>query len=212
MAEGDITKTELAQELGLSKARISQLVHAGLPVKSDGRLNRNDALNWITRNVDPTRHRDRGAARAAQATRDADAGRDHRALPPLGYAAVERVVNPFDQGAVFAYLSLVYRARCVAGIALACGASVPVAWNIAEMMPIVLAEIGRDALSEAGIEPFKSTDDPDLYVEEAIEGRDWRALAADYGEAYNLEAWRAHGRRMGVYVDHDDDEDDEDDA
>jgi hypothetical protein len=42
-----IRKSELAAELGLSKARISQLVKIGLPVRSDGRLDRAQALAWL---------------------------------------------------------------------------------------------------------------------------------------------------------------------
>jgi hypothetical protein len=46
-----ITKAELARELDLSRARVSQLCKIGLPVRPDGRLNRAEALAWVKANV-----------------------------------------------------------------------------------------------------------------------------------------------------------------
>jgi len=48
---GVITKAELARELNLSRARVSQLSKMGLPVRPDGKLNRVEALAWVTGNV-----------------------------------------------------------------------------------------------------------------------------------------------------------------
>jgi predicted transcriptional regulator len=45
------TKAGLAAELGISKARVSQYVQRGLPVRSDGKLDREQALYWIKRNI-----------------------------------------------------------------------------------------------------------------------------------------------------------------
>jgi len=42
-----ITKSGLATRLGVSKARISQYVSHGLPVRDDGRLDLDEALAWI---------------------------------------------------------------------------------------------------------------------------------------------------------------------
>ncbi len=45
---GDIiTKSRLAQLIGVSKARISQYVREGMPVRPDGKLNQREVLNWI---------------------------------------------------------------------------------------------------------------------------------------------------------------------
>lgn len=46
-----VTKAKLARELGYSRARITQLAAQGLPVRSDGLLNRVEALTWINRNA-----------------------------------------------------------------------------------------------------------------------------------------------------------------
>jgi hypothetical protein len=49
-----VRKGELAQRLDVSAARVSQWVAAGLPVLPDGRLDLQQALDWITKNVDRT--------------------------------------------------------------------------------------------------------------------------------------------------------------
>jgi len=47
-----VRKGELAQRVGVSAARVSQWVAAGLPVLPDGRVELQQALDWITKNVD----------------------------------------------------------------------------------------------------------------------------------------------------------------
>lgn len=49
-----ITKASLAAELGVSRARITQYSKMGMPIRSDGQLDREECLAWIRRNVDPT--------------------------------------------------------------------------------------------------------------------------------------------------------------
>jgi hypothetical protein len=46
-----IRKAELARELDLSRARISQMCKIGLPVRTDGKLNRAETVAWVTANV-----------------------------------------------------------------------------------------------------------------------------------------------------------------
>jgi hypothetical protein len=46
-----VTKTALAAELGVSRSRIGQLVARGLPVRWDGKLWRNQALEWVRANT-----------------------------------------------------------------------------------------------------------------------------------------------------------------
>ncbi|MGJ0503980.1 MAG: hypothetical protein ACR65X_09600 [Methylocystis sp.] len=49
-----VTKAGLAAELGITRGRVSQYVTRGLPVRNDGKLDREKSLAWIKRNVDPT--------------------------------------------------------------------------------------------------------------------------------------------------------------
>lgn len=54
----EVTKSAFAEELGLSKARVSQLVEQGLPLTADGkRVRRLDALAWYRENIAPHRRK-----------------------------------------------------------------------------------------------------------------------------------------------------------
>ncbi len=48
-----ITKANFAREIGVSKARVSQLVKLGLPVLPNGRLQRREARDWYRANITP---------------------------------------------------------------------------------------------------------------------------------------------------------------
>jgi hypothetical protein len=69
----EITKGEFARFVGLSPARISQMVRLGLPVTPSGRINAEAGRAWIAANVDPGR-------------RNIMAGRGATALPDIGEA------------------------------------------------------------------------------------------------------------------------------
>jgi hypothetical protein len=68
------TKASLAAELGISKARVSQYVQRGLPVRSDGKLDREQALYCIKRNIYYTLS-SHGSPRARQLIREGFADR-----------------------------------------------------------------------------------------------------------------------------------------
>jgi hypothetical protein len=48
-----VTKSELAQELGVSRGRVSQLIARGLPVQPDGKINLELACHWTLGRVTP---------------------------------------------------------------------------------------------------------------------------------------------------------------
>ncbi|MEM6440055.1 MAG: hypothetical protein AAF763_10235 [Pseudomonadota bacterium] len=52
-----LSKSAFADELGLTKARVSQLIDKGLPVRADGRLDRAAAFAWYRENVSPSRRK-----------------------------------------------------------------------------------------------------------------------------------------------------------
>src|ERR1700712_3203720 len=64
------TKSALAAELGITKSRVSQDVNRGLPIRSDGKLDRDQALNWLNQNQLGVIGEDRGATRAAQLVKE----------------------------------------------------------------------------------------------------------------------------------------------
>jgi hypothetical protein len=55
-----LSKAELAEELRVTRGRISQLIGRGMPVRFDGRVDLEDACRWIVDNLDPT-NADRGS-------------------------------------------------------------------------------------------------------------------------------------------------------
>jgi phage terminase Nu1 subunit (DNA packaging protein) len=58
-----VTKSELADELGVSRPRISQFVALGMPVRLDGRVDLQSACEWVLDNLDSEGGRARGHAR-----------------------------------------------------------------------------------------------------------------------------------------------------
>jgi hypothetical protein len=69
----EITKTEFARYVGVTPARVSQMVRLGLPVTPTGRINAEAGRAWIAANLDPGR-------------RNMMAGRGATALPNIGEA------------------------------------------------------------------------------------------------------------------------------
>ena len=50
-----VTKAELAEELRVSRPRVSQFIDRGLPVRPDGRIDLKIACRWIVANCEPGR-------------------------------------------------------------------------------------------------------------------------------------------------------------
>ena len=48
-----VTKSELAQELGVSRGRVSQLITRGLPIEAGGLVNLELAAYWVLDHVSP---------------------------------------------------------------------------------------------------------------------------------------------------------------
>jgi len=79
------TKSALAAELGISKARVSQYVKRGMPVLPDGKLDRERALRWIVKSHYQRYGGDHGARRARDLIADGYAG-EREPGDPLRYA------------------------------------------------------------------------------------------------------------------------------
>jgi hypothetical protein len=52
-----LSKRGFAEEMGVSAARVSQWVAAGLPLEPNGRVNVEAARRWVDANIDPNRRR-----------------------------------------------------------------------------------------------------------------------------------------------------------
>src|SRR5215212_1113521 len=101
-----ITKAALAAELGITRARMSQYSKRGLPQRPDGKLNRDEALNWIAENCRAQHHdRDAGVNRARRIVKSAPVEHvcasppvnihlaNGRPAVPVGFEWVERMKN-----------------------------------------------------------------------------------------------------------------------
>jgi len=69
------SKSALAAELGISKARVSQYVLAGMPTLADGKLDREAAIRWIAKKHYRRFGGDHGARRAKKLVGEGYAGR-----------------------------------------------------------------------------------------------------------------------------------------
>lgn len=88
-----ITKSQLADHLGITRGRVSQYLKMGLPVRTDGRVDLSAALNWIKSNVDVS-YRGGGAAEAVAKTgRDEENPVDAAARLVIGllFAAIPNI-------------------------------------------------------------------------------------------------------------------------
>ena len=98
-----VSKSEFAQTLRVSRARVSQYVKQGLPVRPDGLLDLDEALNWVTRNVEPDADGGGASVVASELLRGRAArpalGRSRaKVAPPLPpfFKSLEKIESPTD--------------------------------------------------------------------------------------------------------------------
>ncbi|GJD36768.1 hypothetical protein [Methylobacterium aerolatum] len=172
------TKAALAAELKISKARVSQYVKAGMPVRSDGKLNREQALNWINRTQASQTVQDKGVVRARQLAPDRP--RLLRSPPPLGAYEPEVEIAR----------SIIGKAEAiVAQSAITTGASLEVAYVLSVMIASALDGAASDALAEHGFEGFaKGFTVGELCSTKDFPAPDWTALAQRCGGVFDEDA------------------------
>lgn len=137
------TKAALAAELKISKARVSQYVKAGLPVRSDGKLNREDALNWINRTQLSQTYEDKGVVRARKLASD-----------PPRVMRNAFLVDGFEPEVAVARSVIGSAETVVARSAIAAGASIEFAYALSIMVASSLDEAASKALGRLGFEGF----------------------------------------------------------
>jgi hypothetical protein len=64
-----LTKTELASVLGVTRPRVYHLIKMGLPVRADGKLDRDKSIAWIASNIRPHEKPETGEERFSDARR-----------------------------------------------------------------------------------------------------------------------------------------------
>ena len=186
------TKSALAAELGITKSRVSQYVRRGLPVRSDGRLDRTSALNWLAQHQIGVAGEHKGANRAHEIVRRERQAKSAKPSPtPLPQAAAEP--TPFEVGL---HLSVSHMMRphmlAVAWAVLEAGGSLEMAYAAAHLAHSPMVQAAHLTLREVGHCWFQDEDwdlgfEPGWYAEP-----DWPALADAAGVPFDPVALRAY--------------------
>jgi hypothetical protein len=184
-----ISKGELAAELKLTRARVSQFVAAGLPVRPDGRLNRDEALAWCREHWRPNsggwgvngRATRTARAKAEKQVVAVSAESDYERLSDYGRGFVDAVNFMRDPHHVKAFAEVAASHGCTAA------QSYGTAQTVALFMGIWSSDMAARMLDLSAGEAFVVQ----VYEEEP----DWSELAAITGEPIDVKSWKAASRR-----------------
>lgn len=175
------TKAALADELGVTRARVSQYVKAGLPVRSDGKLDRDEALNWLNRNVvGLNREQDRGVNRAARLAKPLKARMKPERYPP------PPAEDELDGLSIIAEL-VAQSGAIAARTAAEAGATMQIAYAMDQAVCVHLWLLAEKLL---GI-PRGGDPHFEKMVDSRIVSPDWAVLADAAGEDLDQDAWAA---------------------
>jgi len=190
-----ITKAELARELDLSRARISQLCGMGLPVTPDGKVNRAEAVAWVKANVCSWRGgwwgnlRQKGVRRAPMPAASMRGGMDLADLPELGELPDLEIPDwegELREAAVIDFMNEVRQTGNIesfARAALRFGCTMQQAFAVARWFDMFMAFC------------FVPKDPERTYIRLHDEP-DWNRMAAEAGTTANVEEWQGWMNRL----------------
>jgi transcriptional regulator with XRE-family HTH domain len=164
MAGLRLTKRELAERLGLSRSRVSQLVAAGLPVEPDGKVDAVEAARWVLANLyglkaEPMRQAAWKLIAAARAK-------------PSGLAPALDFAEPLHQGFAVAALLSLREAPIAATLALAeVGLSRAQAERAADLLLVLLWRALNEHANALGV-PDMDSDGPIYAATDMLAWRD----------------------------------------
>jgi hypothetical protein len=174
MKDGTTTKAALARELGAARSRLTQMVRRGMPVRSDGLLDRRIALEWVA-------HSTSGAGGGWCGDRRERDGIQVRAQSLLDAAALELPLLPsleLVRTRVEIYEDLRSRIPGVVALIAAKDKAIP-AWLLKALLETIDTFLGQLALA---LDPDLVDDEqsplPELEKPAGISEKDW-GLAAD---------------------------------
>ncbi len=189
-----ITKAELARELDLSRARISQLCGMGLPVRPDGRVNRAEAVAWVKANVCSWRggwwgnlrqKAERGQAPIPAA--DLAGGMDLGELPELAELPdTPDLIAEIGEAAVIDFMNEVRRTENIetfARVALRFRCTLQQAFAVARWFDLFMAF-------------YCVPKDPERDYIRVHAEPDWNRMAAEAGTTADVEAWQDWMNRL----------------
>lgn len=181
------SKAVLADELGVTRGRISQYIRDGLPVRPDGKLNREQALNWIDANCRAPQHGDdRGANRARSLVGEMKRREARRQPPPKSSDNAAATVDLAHRIAA----ELIARSGRIAGtVAVELGLPTTVAYALDQGLTVHLWTAAERALGLTAAEEvaFEQLVDQRLQANSV----DWLKLAMDRGEDADDDALEA---------------------
>ncbi len=189
-----ITKAELARELDLSRARISQLCGMGLPVRPDGRVNRAEAVAWVKANVCSWRggwwgnlRQKAGRGRAPIPAADLAGGMDLGELPEIAELPdTPDLIAEIGEAAVIEFMNEARRTGNIetfARLALRFGCTMQQAFAVARWFDMFMAFC------------FVPKDPERDYIRVHDEP-DWNGMAAEAGTTTDVEAWQEWMNRL----------------
>ncbi|WP_267424902.1 hypothetical protein [Methylobacterium sp. GC_Met_2] len=194
------TKAALAAELRISKARVSQYVKAGLPVRSDGKLNREDALNWINRTQLSQTYEDKGVVRARKLVDKPQT----RPKPQRSTILSDRLFEGEIGYDAHVRLSVQHMVRVhpliVAHAVLEAGGSLEVAYAAAHLAHSPTIQAANVVLHIMEHPWFEDLDEPGELRTPLCEP-DWKALAETAGVSFDPVALRAYLDATPVWSD-----------
>ncbi|KAF0134893.1 MAG: hypothetical protein FD148_793 [Methylocystaceae bacterium] len=152
-----ITKSELGIELAVTKGRISQYLREGMPALGDGRLDRDEALNWLAKNnlgtaCDRARALLRGEATERKTTKSNPKRKSAAPPTPPGFAVLDLIDARTDRMAVLALLVALTQIGAKASIAAhAAGAERSIAERTGQIMTALFANFIEGYVGDLGI-------------------------------------------------------------
>jgi hypothetical protein len=189
-----ITKAELARELELSRARISQLCGMGLPVRPDGKVNRAEAVAWVKANVCSWRggwwgnlRQKAGRGRAPIPAADLAGGMDLGNLPELAKLPdTPDLIAEIGEAAVIDFMNEARRTGNVetfARLALRFGCTMQQAFAVARWFDMFMAF-------------YFVPKDPERDYIRVHEEPDWNRMAAEAGTTADVQGWQDWMNRL----------------
>jgi hypothetical protein len=189
-----ITKAELARELELSRARISQLCGMGLPVRPDGKVNRAEAVAWVKANVCSWRggwwgnlRQKAGRGRAPIPAADLAGGMDLGNLPELAELPdTPDLIAEIGEAAVLDFMNEARRTGNVetfARLALRFGCTMQQAFAVARWFDMFMAF-------------YFVPKDPERDYIRVHEEPDWNRMAAEAGTTADVQGWQDWMNRL----------------
>jgi hypothetical protein len=173
-----MNKAQTCSFLGWTSAEFDRNVSRGFPAR---KMNRSRGTDWQVDSKEAVRWVAEQEAAKVRPRRRAEPEVPPDAPP--GVKAVLALEHPFEQGFMFGHLDAVYRMpRLVASMAAGVGLPMATVYELTGWITFGLMDLVAREAGEAGLEPWKSAADPDIYELDAFPPINWPNLAHKAGE------------------------------